>query len=184
MNLSMFKKISLLFTFLFCINTTANAAQITTDFSELLGNQGSVDIHLSLANGEVMNGLSVYFSEALFADLAIESSPLEWDSIVLQPDALLGAGLFDSYNIDGLISGFARISFSWISNLPFDSALQTLDFEFYNADFEFIEAGVSTPVVASVPESSTLMLLMIGLLMLGLHRQLRNSLTIFPSRAH
>lgn len=184
MNLNMLKKISVFFTFLFCINTTANAALITTEFSELLGDQGTVDINLSLSAGEVMNGLSVYFSQDLFTDLVIETSPVEWDSIVIQSDVLLGDGYFDSFNIDALTSGFARISFTWLSALPFESALQTLGYEFYNADFDIIEAGVSTPVVASVPESSTLMLLMIGLLALGLHRHVRNSASIFPSRAH
>ena len=176
------KQISLTFAFLLCLINPAKAALINTEFSELVGNQGTVDITLSLSASEVMNGLSLYFSEALFADLAIVTSPAEWDSIVIQPDVLLGAGFFDSFNIDGLTSGFARISFTWLAAVPFESALQVLEYEFYNADFEIIDSGVSTAVAASVPESSPFMLLMMGLVAVGLRRRACNTQAIFQSR--
>ncbi len=172
---NLFKKISLTFALLLCLINPAKAALINTEFSELVGNQGTVDITLSLSASEVMNGLSLYFSESLFADLAIITSPAEWDSIVIQPDALLGAGFFDSFNIDGLTSGFARISFTWLAAVPFESALQVLDYEFYNADYEIIDSGVSSAVVSSVSEPSLWMLIAIGLLAVGMRRRACNT---------
>lgn len=166
MKLNYFKSISLLFTFLFCIANPARAALITTEFSELVGNQGTVDIHLSLASGENFSGFSLYFSETLFADLDIIFSPAAWDSLVVQPDALLGAGLFDSYNPEGLSSGIARVSFTYLSNLPF----QTLAYDFYDADFSIVESGSSTNATTPVPESSSIILLLLGLISVALRQ--------------
>ncbi|WP_323813463.1 PEP-CTERM sorting domain-containing protein [Cellvibrio sp. NN19] len=184
MTLNTVKKISVFFTFLFCLNNSTNAALITTNFSELVGNQGTVDINLSLADGELMNGLSVYFAEDLFADLAIVTSPAEWDSLVFQPDPLLGAGLFDSYSIDGLTSGAARISFTYLSSLPFQASLQSLAYDIYDTDFELVSSGVSTAASVSVPESSPMILMMIGLIALGLRRRVRTTSSMTYSFAH
>lgn len=175
MKLNYFKSISLLFTFLFCVANPARAALITTGFSELVGNQGTVDINLSLASGENFSGFSLYFSETLFANLDIIFSPAAWDSLVVQPDALLGAGLFDSYNPAGLSSGFVRVSFTYLSSLPFDA----LAYDFYDADFTVVESGSSTNVTTPVPESSSIILLLFGLIALGL--RLRNSNSTFHS---
>lgn len=166
MKLNCFKSISLLFTFLFCVANPARAALITTEFSELVGNQGTVDINLSLASGENFSGFSLYFSETLFANLDIIFSPAAWDSLVVQPDALLGAGLFDSYNPAGLSSGVARVSFTYLSDFPF----QTPAYDFYDADFSVIESGSSTNVTTSVPESSSIILLLLGLIAVALRQ--------------
>jgi hypothetical protein len=166
MKLNYFKSISLLFTFLFCMANPARAALITTEFSELVGNQGTVDINLSLASGENFSGFSLYFSETLFADLNIIFSPAAWDSLVVQPDALLGAGLFDSYNPAGLSSGVARVSFTYLSTLPFD----VLAYDFYDADFSIVESGSTTNVTTSVPESSSIILLLLGLIAVALRQ--------------
>lgn len=166
MKLNYFKSISLLFTFLFCVANPAKAALITTEFSELVGNQGTVEINLSIASGENFSGFSLYFSETLFADLDIIFSPADWDSLVVQPDALLGAGLFDSYNPAGLSSGIARVSFTYLSTLPFD----VLAYDFYDADFSIVESGSSTNVTTPVPESSPIILLLLGLIAVALRQ--------------
>lgn len=166
MKLNYFKSISLLFTFLFCVANPARAALITTEFSELVGNQGTVNINLSLASGENFSGFSLYFSETLFANLDIIFSPAAWDSLVVQPDALLGAGLFDSYNPAGLSSGFARVSFTYLSTIPFDA----LAYDFYDADFSVVESGSSTNVTTPVPESSSIILLLLGLIAVALRQ--------------
>ena len=159
-----FNIIGLAFSLLFCIASPAKAGLITTEFSEVVNNQGTVDIYFSRDTGETIQGFSLYFSETVFADLNIISSPLDWDSIVLQPDALLGAGLFDSFKPNGLSSGVARIAFTYLSQLP----LPALNYDFYDADFAVIESGTATNVIRSVPESASLMLLFMGLIALGL----------------
>lgn len=177
MKLNYFKSISLLFTFLFWVANPARAALITTEFSELVGNQGTVDINFSLSAGENLSGLSLYFSEHLFADLAIIFSPVEWDSIVLQPDLFLGAGLFDNYNNAGMSEGYARIAFTYLA----DELFQPLAYDLYDADFVLIESGLSTNVTSSVPESSAIILLLLGLMAVALRHSARNSKNIFHS---
>lgn len=149
-----------------CLNT-AHAALITTEFSELKDNRGTVDIQLTLATGEIVEGFSVYFSEELFNDLSIIFSPSTWDSLTFQPDSLLGPGLFDNFNETGLLSGSARIAFTYIGS----SALPALNYELYNTDFQVIFSGISTPVTTSVPESSSYALILLGLFALALHRR-------------
>ena len=186
MDLNLLKRFSLTLTLLCCLSSAANAALITTEFSELVANQGTVEIKLSLANGEIFNGFSVYFAEDTFADLAIITSPVDWDSLVFQPDALLGAGVFDSFNTTGLSSGVARVSFTYLGGVPFQPSLQSLAYELYDTEFEVINSGVSSvaaPVV-SVPESSSLILLMMGLFALCLHRHVRKTNGIFQSCIH
>lgn len=175
MKLNLLTKISLLFTFLLCVCNPARAALITTEFSELVGNQGTVDINLTLASGENLSGFSLYFSENIFSDLAIITSPTNWDSIVLQPDFLLGAGLFDSYNPAGLAAGFARLSFTYLADVPF----QALAYDLYDADFQVIASGTTTNVTAAVPESSSAILLMFGLIALGLRHMRANAKSTF-----
>lgn len=177
MRKNLFKKISLLCTLLFCVISPAKAALITTEFSSLVGQEGTVDINLSLSNGETFNGFSLYFAENLFSNLAIISSPTEWDSIIFQPDILLGAGLFDSYNVAGLSSGFARISFTYLSDVPFHA----LAYDFYNNDLNIVASGTSTNVAASVPESSSIMLFMLGLIALALRMSTGKTKATFNS---
>lgn len=177
MKLDLFKKISLLFTLLLCVINPSKAALITTQFSDLIDNEGTVDINLTLNSGETFSGFSLYFSETVFSNLAIISSPAEWDSIVIQPDLLLGAGLFDSYNPAGLASGFARVSFTYLATTPF----QSLAYDFFDADFQVLASGTSTNVTTSVPESSSFILLLLGLIALGLRQFARRSRAIFHS---
>ncbi|WP_039913373.1 hypothetical protein [Cellvibrio mixtus] len=161
-----FSSIIFILSMLAGVTNSAQAALITTNFSALAGNQGTVDIQLNLGTGETIEGFSLYFSEELFSDLSIVFSPLAWDSVVFQPDSLLGAGLFDSFNPAGLITGSARIAFTFIGS----GALPALNYDLYNADFQIIESGVSTPAGTSVSESSSLALILSGLFALALHR--------------
>lgn len=163
-----FKQLLLAFALLWSSINIAQGALITTDFSALSGNQGTVDIHLSLAAGETLEGFSLYFAEDQFSDISIVSSPTNWDSLVFQPDTLLGPGLFDSFNTVGLISGTARIAFTFIGSNP----LPALNYDLYNADFQVITSGTATPVSASVPESSSLLLILCGLVAVALQRRM------------
>ncbi|HTF95592.1 MAG TPA: PEP-CTERM sorting domain-containing protein [Cellvibrio sp.] len=169
MKLHLFKQLILAFTLVWSCVNTAQAALITTEFSALTGNQGIVDVQLTLTSGETAEGFSLQFSEALFSDLTIIFSPLSWDSLIFQPDSLLGAGLFDNFNSAGLISGSARIAFTYIGS----DALPALNYELYNADFQVISSGISTLVTKSLPESSSLILILFGLFALALHRRSR-----------
>ena len=174
MKLHLLKQLILACTLVWSCTNTAHAALITTEFSELTGNQGTVDVQLILATGEKAEGFSLQFSEELFSDLSIIFSPLQWESLVFQPDNLLGSGLFDNFNSAGLISGSARIAFTYIGGALIDSsALPALNYELYNANFQVISSGTSTPAITSVPESSSFVLILLGLFALALHRRSR-----------
>ncbi len=162
-----FSSILFILSMLVGVTNSAQAALITTEFSELTSNQGTVDIQLTLAAGETVEGFSLFFSETLFSDLTILSSPSNWDSLIFQPDSLLGPGLFDNFNAAGLLSGSARIAFTFIGS----GALPALNFDLYNVDFQIITSGTATPITTTVPESSSLLLMLAGLFALALHRR-------------
>lgn len=162
------KQLLLAFALLWSSINIAQAALITTNFSALTGNQGTVDVQLTLTAGETIEGFSLYFTEDQFSDISIVFSPTNWDSLVFQPDTLLGPGLFDSFNLAGLISGTARIAFTFIGN----RTLPTLNYDLYNADFQIINSGTATPISASVPESSSLLLILCGLFVIALQRRM------------
>lgn len=169
MKLHLLKQLILACTLVWSCVNTAQAALITTEFSELSGNQGTVDVQLTIAAGETVEGFSLQFSEELFSDLTIIFSPSSWDSLIFQPDSLLGPGLFDNFNSAGLLSGSARIAFTYIGK----SALPALNYELYNADFQVTVSGIAAPVTTSVPESSSYVLILLGLFALALHRRAR-----------
>ncbi len=173
------KQLLLAFALLWSSINLAQAALITTDFSALTGNQGTVDVQLNLAAGEAIEGFSLYFAEDQFSDISIVFSPTNWDSLVFQPDALLGPGLFDSFNLAGLVSGSARIAFTFIGS----SALPALNYDLYNADFQIVSSGTATEVSASVPESSSLLLMLCGLFAIALHRRLHVARNRFHQHA-
>lgn len=177
-----FSSILFILSALIGVTHSAQAALITTNFSELTDNTGTLDIQFTLAAGETVEGFSLYFSETLFSDISIVSSPDNWDSLIFQPDALLGAGLFDNFNVAGLISGSARIAFTFLGS----SALPTLNYDLYNADFQITESGTATPVSASVTEPSSLLLILCGLFAVALQRQSRATRNCFhqPAASH
>jgi hypothetical protein len=143
---------------LLCLASPARAALITTNFSDLVGNQGTVDIQLSLGNAEVVEGFQVFFSENLFSNLSIINSPVGWDSLILS--SVQGPSIFDSFNFLGLENGIAKLAFTYLGQGP----IQELNYEFYNGNFEVTGSGVAANVKTSVPESSGLMLALLGLL--------------------
>ena len=155
-----------------CIANLANAALITTDFSELTGNQGTVDIQLTLGNAEVIEGFQVFFNESLFSNLTILNSPTGWDSLLLSE--IQGPVIFDSYNGAGLSSGKASLSFTYLGQ----GAFQPLYVEFYNNDFAVTGSGTTTNVKHAVPESSSIALLLLGLVSIVAHRIRRTRATV------
>ncbi len=157
MKQQMFAKLFSAIVILVCLASPARAALITTNFSDLVGNQGTVDIQLSLGNAEVVEGFQVFFSENLFSNLSIISSPANWDSYIGSP--MLSNLIFDNYNPSGLTSGYARLAFTYLGQ----GAIQEVNYELYNADFEITGSGVAANIEASVPESSSLILMFLGL---------------------
>jgi len=153
----LFAKIFSAIVILVCLASPARAALITTNFSELVGNQGTVDIQLNLGSAQALEGFQIFFSESLFSNLSIINSPANWDSLILA--SVQGPLLFDSFNFLGLENGIAKLAFTYLGQ----GSIQPLNYELYNSAFEVTGAGVTENVKASVPESSSLMLMLLGL---------------------
>lgn len=166
MKRQMFAKLFSFIVMLTCLVSPTQAALITTNFSDLNGNQGTVDIQLSLNSGETLQGFQVFFSETLFADLAILNSPTSWDSLILT--GIQSPILFDSFNLFGLDAGKATLSFTFSGQ----GALPELYYEFYDENFAVTGSGTAKNIQTTVPESSGAVLLILGFLGLGLQRRL------------
>jgi hypothetical protein len=144
--------------------SAANAAQVTASFTQVSGVSWTVDL-VATNDGapEVLSGLTVYFSESLFADLTLEASPATWDSIVIQPDsALPSAGFLDTFAIepgDALTLGQSQDGFRVGFTFSGTGAPPMLPFDIVDSEFNVLFAGTTTPV----PEPGGWLMLMVGL---------------------
>ena len=147
---------------------TANAAVVTSSFAQLSGSEWAVD--LSITNDGTpaeITGFTVYFSEPLFAALAVDVSPPTWDSIAIQPDtALASAGYLDSFVLEPTSAlkhaetqdGF-RVSFTYLgAGQP-----PVLPYDIVDEAFQVVASGVTEPLTSPIPEPSTFLLAMIGI---------------------
>jgi hypothetical protein len=143
-------------------------AEIGATFSQLSGSTWSVD--LSITNDGTpaeITGFTVYFSEALFADLMVDASPAVWDSIAIQPDvALASAGFLDSLLFDpsapltlGQTQAGFRVQFTYLDS----GSPSMLPYDIVDGAFQVVAAGVTVPLTSPVPEPSALLLASVGL---------------------
>lgn len=169
------KKIFPVLAIFVCAIHSAQAALITSNFSNLGSNQWTVDLTLTNDNdASGINEFTVYFSELLFSNLAVISSPQDWDSFVAQPDLFLASpGFFDSYNLLGLAQGDSQTGFKIGFTFLGQDTPNGLPFEIIGADFQPTSSGTSTNVSARVSEPSTCALIMMGCAALFLGRRTR-----------
>lgn len=163
----MFRRACVLVCALFAL-TGAQAALVTANFSQVAGSTWAVDI--GIANSGTLpeiQAFTVYFSEALYADLVLTDSPAEWDSIVVEPDqAIPAAGFFDSFVLDPLMAlrpgdeqGGFRVEFTLIGA----AAPDHLPFDIYDENFQVLESGMTVASVNGVPEPASILLATLAL---------------------
>lgn len=157
-------------TALTCLPSTG--AEIGATFAHRSGSTWAVD--LSVTNDGIpaeITGFTVYFSEALFADLVVELSPGEWDSLAIQPDlALASPGFLDSLLFDPsapLTLGQTQAGFRLLFTYLDSGAPPMLPYDIVDTAFQVIVSGVSVPPASPVPEPSTLLLGCLGLAILS-----------------
>lgn len=99
----------------------ADAASISYNVTNVAGNSWRYDYTVANSTlGAPLEELTIYFDHTLYRNLAVADSPVEWDSLVVQPDlALPDDGFFDSLALlTGIapsvsLSGFS-VSFNYI----------------------------------------------------------------------
>lgn len=157
---------------LLCAINSAQAAIITSQFSDLGSNQWTVDLSLTNdSDAAGINEFTVYFSESLFANLSIMASPSNWDSLIAQPDSFLASpGFFDAYNPVALALGSAQSGFKIGFTFLGQGAPAALPFDIIGADFQPTSSGTSTVVSSQVAEPSAVWLMLAGLVVVAARR--------------
>lgn len=144
---------------------STHAAIINGELADLGNSQWSLDLSLTNNDAAGINEFSIYFSETLFSNLQILSTPSGWDSIVAQPDIFLSsAGFFDSYNPLALLAGQTQGGFSLGFTYLGQGLPSELPFEIFADNFQWLSSGVSNPALASVAEPTPLILFLLGLI--------------------
>lgn len=167
-----FKKIFFAIIVGVCAINSAQAALITSHFSDHGSNQWTVDLTLTNDNHVAgINEFTVYFSELLFSNLSIISSPQSWDSFVAQPDLFLGSqGFFDTYNPLALALGESQTGFTISFTFLGQGTPDALSFDALDDNFNLISSGSTTNAATRVPEPSVFLLMLMGFSMLMLGR--------------
>lgn len=157
----------------------ATAAEMTAAFTHETGATWQVD--LNVINDGVpatFSGFTVYFSEALYADLALIASPAAWDSIVVQPDlGLASAGFLDSALFDRnqpLTAGQSQGGFTVQFTLLGNGAPAPLLFDIVDENYNVLSSGQT----AAVPEPAMLVQLLAGIGVLGCVVARRRGVTV------
>lgn len=147
----------------------ASAAVVGANFTQQSGSAWTVD--LSITNDGTpaeITGFTVYFSESLFADLVVDASPAEWDSIAVQPDLVLGAGFFDTLLLDpsapltlGQTQAEFRVAFTFLGA----GAPSSLAYDIVDESYQVLASGFTVAAsTGAVPEPGTILLASLGLI--------------------
>lgn len=144
----------------------SQAALVTSHYTQGSGNQWTVDLTVTNddATPALINGFTIYFSEALFSGLSLLAAPASWDSLVIQPDPNIpDAGFLDAFALDadaalalGQSSAVFTLSFDYLGlGAPF-----ALFYEIVDANYTVLADGMSQVSVApqAVPEPGSMAL--------------------------
>jgi len=168
------------FIFSFFLSNFAYATQVQYDVNNIGSNRW--EYTYTITNDTLtqdIQELAIYFDYGLYGNIAISASPVDWDTIAIEPDFIFGipedgfidtlaltAGLPQGASLSGLI-----VSFDWYgTNNPNSQRFAVLD----STTYETLYTGSTTPAQSSsVPESSTIVLISFSLVgLLGLHRKM------------
>lgn len=114
---------------------------------------------------------AIYFDGALYSNLAVDASPADWDSLVVQPDNGIPAdGFFDSLAlVQGIQPGDTLRGFSVTLTYLGTATPGSQPFEVLDSSFDVIDSGNTVlatntePNPEPVPEPSTYLMFLSGL---------------------
>lgn len=143
----------------------AAGAGISATYHPLTGNQWFADFVVTGDGAPpVINDFTIYFPDASFANLALNSSAPNWDSLLVQPDTgLHSPGFLDSLALgsgiaNGASLGGFEVKFSFLGQgIP-----PALHFDINDANFHPLFSGITSVTAVPEPEVAWLMLLGFG----------------------
>jgi len=145
----------------------ARATTITYAATDVSGSTWQYDYSITNNTQPANIGeFTIFFTLGQTANLAVQASPGNWSSTVVQPDPNLPAdGYFDSQALDaGLAPGSSQggfsVQFTWLgTGTPRAQTFNIVD----PNTFATLEAGTTTAAAVPVPLPASLVLLISGL---------------------
>jgi hypothetical protein len=141
----------------------AAAASISASYHQVAGNQWFADFVVTGDGSPTfINNFTIYFPDASFASLVLNSSPGTWDSLIVQPDTTLHSpGFLDSLALGSGIAtatslGGFEVAFSFLGQ----GTPPALRFDINDANFRPVFSGIT---VAAIPEPEMAWLMVLGL---------------------
>ena len=166
------KKLLILTLLFSCLN--AHALIINSDVTKLSGQQYQADYQFFNDSQNAIDGLTVYFQYSLFDNVALLSSPADWDVFVAPAQIIFGL------EEDGFVDALALVSplqagetlsglsvvFDWTANAELISTTQR--FETYDANsFDITSEGeyqLSATQVVNAPMSALFFMVFVGVI--------------------
>ena len=158
----------------------SSASATVIQYQQVLQSGNHYEYSYSITNDDSFDiyALTIFFEVGSYANLAIISSPTDWDPLAIQPDVSLSSDGFVDWQAfvlpllpSQLLMGFS-VEFDWIGAVanPFTSQY----FEIYDPESFGVLASGNTfrDTTVDVPESSGLTMLIVGLALLLLVRRI------------
>lgn len=169
--MKIFRQFAVLAVMCILFAASARATTVTYEAAHLGGSQWRYDYSISNDTLAVaIEEFTVFFDHTLYANLAAASGATGWDLLLIAPDAAIpAAGYFDALALAGgiaakaTLAGFS-VTFDYFgTGAPAAQVFSVLD------PVTFTELDQGTTVVASaVPEPTSAMLMLAGLLLMSL----------------
>ncbi|AXY02912.1 PEP-CTERM sorting domain-containing protein [Vibrio alfacsensis] len=161
---------------LFLISVShASATVITAELTNTSGNSWQAEYAVENNTlGASIEEFTIWFDLGLYENISVSSTPSSWDPLVVQPDPgipddgfydvlALGSGISSGSSLDGF-----AITFDWIGG---NSSMSQL-FEVVDPNtWAVLDSGNTIIVTTSIPEPSSIILLLLGIAGLALSKK-------------